>query len=272
MKSELLPPDTLTQELKNRRLELLNLLNLKTKAQKNLPQGHLRIEQKKGLRAPQFYHFTNPADTHGEYIPASSADLARRLAQKDYDNKLIKLLEQQLKLIEKLILTTENKITGLYTKSSSTRQKLITPVTLTDQQYIQNWQNITWQPLPFAVDSPEFYTSRGEQVRSKSEVIIADTLSRHKIPYRYEYPLELENGAVYHPDFLCLNVRTRQEFLWEHFGMMDSPTYATKTAAKLKTFSENNIHPGKNLIITMETAEVQLSLRQVESLIKEYLK
>ena len=227
MKTELLPPDTLTQQLKTRRHELLNLLNLKMKSQKNLPQGHLRIEQKKGARAPQFYHFTNPADTHGVYIPAAKQELAR--------------------------------------------QKLITPVTFTDQQYIENWQNITWHPRPFAADAPEFFTARNEQVRSKSEVIIADTLSRHNIPYRYEYPLELKNGDIYHPDFLCLNVRTRQEFIWEHFGMMNSPAYASRTVSKLKVFSENNILPGKNLIITMETADLQLSSRQVENLIKEYL-
>ena len=271
MKTELLPPDTLTQQLKTRRHELLNLLNLKMKSQKNLPQGHLRIEQKKGARAPQFYHFTNPADTHGVYIPAAKQELARRLAQKDYDHKLIKILERQLTLIEKLIKVTEGKITGLYTKSCNARQKLITPVTFTDQQYIENWQNITWHPCPFAADAPEFFTARNEQVRSKSEVIIADTLSRHNIPYRYEYPLELKNGDIYHPDFLCLNVRTRQEFIWEHFGMMDSPAYASRTVSKLKVFSENNILPGKNLIITMETADLQLSSRQVENLIKEYL-
>ena len=71
MNYELLPPDTLTEHLKDHRLELLNLLNLKMKSQKNLPQGHLRIEQKKGARAPQYYHFTNPEDTHGTYIPTA---------------------------------------------------------------------------------------------------------------------------------------------------------------------------------------------------------
>ena len=251
MKSELLSPDTLTQELKNRRLELLNLLNLKTKAQKNLPQGHLRIEQKKGLRAPHFYHFTNPADTHGEYIPAFCADLARRLAQKDYDNKLIKLLEQQLKLIEKLILATENKITGLYTKSSPTRQKLITPVTLTDQQYIQHWQNITWQPLPFAADSPEFFTSRGEQVRSKSEVIIANMLYENHIPYTYEKELDV-GGYKKIPDFTIEDEESGDVWYWEHCGMMNDENYSKRWNAKEKLYAANGIVEGKNLIVTKE--------------------
>ena len=271
MKQELLPPDTLTQHLRTRQIELLNALNSKLKAQKNLPQGHLRIEQKRGERAPQFYHFTNPADTHGKYIPVTQQPLARRLAQKGYDHKLIKLLQQQLELIEKLIRATENKITSLYTKTCPARQNLITPATLTDSQYIENWKDTTWQTLPFSADSPEFFTANGEQVRSKSEVIIADTLSRFNIPYRYEYPLELKNGDTYHPDFLCLNIRTRKEFIWEHFGMMDAPDYAVKTVSKLKVFNVNKIYPGKNLILTMETSDIQLSSRQIENLIKEYL-
>ena len=195
--SELLPPDTFTQQLITRRIELVNLLNLKLKAQKNLPEGHLRIEQKKGRRPAQFYHFTNPADTHGTYIPAANHELARRLAQKDYDHKLIKLLQQQISIMERLIKITENKITSLYTKSCPARQKLINPVTLTDVQYINNWQNIT----------------------------------RRNIPYRYEFPLTLKDGNIYHPDFLCLNVRTRQEYIWEHFGLMDNPDYADCTVS-----------------------------------------
>lgn len=269
---ELLPPDTLTQQLKARRLELLNLLNLKLKAQKNLPEGHLRIEQKKGTRPPQFYHFTNPEDTHGNYIPAANHELARRLAQKDYDHKLIKILEQQISIMEKLIKQSENKIASLYTKSCPARQKLISPVTLTDSQYVKAWQNITWQTKNFASDSPDFFTGRGERVRSKSEIIIADTLARHNIPYRYEFPLKLKNENIYHPDFLCLNVRTRQEYIWEHFGLIDKPDYAEGTVKKMKAFSENKIFPGKNLIITMESSYTPISSRQVENLINEYLK
>ena len=43
-----------------------------------------------------------------------------------------------------------------------------------------------------AADAPLLETSRGERVRSKSEVIIADTLDRLKIPYRYEFPHQLK--------------------------------------------------------------------------------
>ena len=271
MKEELLAPDTFTEKLKARRLELLNLLEIKLKAQKNLPQGHLRIEQKKDGRAPQYYHFTNPANTHGKYITAAKTNLAHRLAQKDYDNKLIKILQAQLTLIEKLIYASEGKITSLYTKVCPARQRLLTPVTLPDQQYIEHWQAVQWHGLPFEEDAPEYFTASHVRVRSKSEIIIADTLGRFNVPYRYEFPLELKNGRTFHPDFLCLNVRTRREYIWEHFGLLDDPSYANRAAEKLLLFSENKILPGKNLIITTETADVHLSSVQLEAFIKEFL-
>ena len=191
----------------------------------------------------------------------------------------------------------------LTTKLRPARRLLITPVTLTDSQYAAQWQAVPWKGLPFAPDSPDYTTARGERVSSKSEVIIADTLARHGIPYRYEYPLELNYrrngrggtsrsdlkdtpthgadtvnsetsyrpGRTVHPDFLCLNVRTRAEFYWEHFGLMDEPDYLERTLAKIKDYAESDILPGKNFLFTMESVVCHLSTIQVENLINEFL-
>lgn len=67
----------------------------------------------------------------------------------------------------------------------------------------------------FDESTSEFYTAKGEKVRSKSEVIIADVLSREGIPYRYEYPLYLKGIGKVHPDFTVLNVKQRKEIYWE---------------------------------------------------------
>lgn len=110
---------------------------------------------------------------------------------------------------------------------------------------------------------------------SKSEIIIADALNRYNVPYRYEFPLQLKTSGgrftIIYPDFTCLNLRTRQEFLWEHFGLIEKPDYVHNAASKLELFSNNKIVHGKNLIITMETEKVPLDTRQIEQIIKEYL-
>ena len=291
MQKELLSPDNLTAQLKARRQELQKVLEFKLKAQKTPVQGHLRIVHPADGRPPQFYHLTDPKDFNGTYIPRAQTQLIKKLAQKDYDLKLIKLLQAQLRALDKLLDVTtaktsiagsgvtsagvtsvsDSKIAQVYTKLNQTRQSLITPVTLTDAQYIEEWQNITWQGLPFSADMPVFTTARGERVRSKSEVIIADTLNRLHVPYRYEYPLELKGGQTFHPDFLCLNVRTRRELIWEHFGMMDDAEYLEKALRKLQLYNDNNYFPGINLIITMESQHSPINTRQLEKLIKIYL-
>ncbi|MEE3440399.1 MAG: hypothetical protein VZR07_10670, partial [Ruminococcus sp.] len=52
-----------------------------------------------------------------------------------------------------------------------------------------------------------FETQRGEIVRSKSEVIIADALYYANIPYHYEKPIKVGDRVIY-PDFTVLNVKT----------------------------------------------------------------
>lgn len=275
MEKENLSPDLITPLLKERRLELQKALDLKLKLQKTAPQGHLRIAQTGGRNTPQFYHITDSKDFKGQYIPKTQAPLRKRLAQKDYDAKVIKLLIKQLHALDTLTKTTDGKIEELYAKISRVRKSLVTPVTLTDSQYAEDWQNITWQGLPFADNTAEHFTIRNERVRSKSEVLIADNLAHHKVPYRYEFPLQLHrptggNITIY-PDFTCLNVRTRQEFIWEHFGMMDDAAYLENAIQKLKLYSENKIIPGKNLIITMETQATPISTKQIEKQIEAFL-
>ena len=65
-------------------------------------------------------------------------------------------------------------------------------------------------------------TVRGELVRSKSEVIIANALHYHNLDYIYEPELVLE-GKVKRPDFKVVDEDTGEEWYWEHCGMMNDP-------------------------------------------------
>ena len=220
--------------------------------------------------SPQFYHIEEQKDHNGTFLPLTQMEKIKKLAQKDYDSKLIKILKTQIISLEKYIARSDQKIEQLYSKMNKTRRSLITPATLTDEQYAEEWRNETWSGKPFSENAPEYLTARNERVRSKSELIIADTLNRKGIPYRYEYPLEM-NNITFHPDFLCLNLRTRQEFIWEHFGMMDNAEYLEQTMKKLKLYNENEYFIGRNLIITMESSNIPINTQQLEQIIDAYL-
>jgi len=108
-------------------------------------------------------------------------------------------------------------------------------------------------------------------VRSKSEKIIADTLERRGIPYRYEAPLILQDGVTVYPDFSLLNVRRRKEYIWEHLGMMDNEDYARSAVTKLNSYINSGFFPGEQLILTMESQKTPLGTKTIERMIERYL-
>lgn len=280
---EELSPNQLAPLLEKRLAELQNLLFTKKKSYEKAPQGRIRISQNGGH--PEYYLVTERGSLRGKYLPHSQKTLARQLVQKDYDARLIKLLQKEITALQNYMKQTSNgrAIPELYDSLCPARRSLITPAILTNEQYAARWQDVSWTGRPFESDAPYICTARGERVRSKSEVIIADTLFRHNIPYRYEFPITLKrinpddirrdfgSSITLYPDFLCLNTRTRTEFYWEHFGLMDSTEYSNNAAGKLRLYTENGILAGRNLIITMETQTEPPSIKALEKLIEEFL-
>ena len=280
---EELSPNQLAPLIEKRLVELQNLLFTKKKSYEKAPQGRIRISQNGGH--PEYYLVTERGSLRGKYLPHSQKTLARQLAQKDYDARLIKQLQKEISALQNFLTQTSNgrAIPELYNSLCPARRSLITPATLTNEQYAARWQEVSWTGRPFAPDAPYICTAHGERVRSKSEVIIADTLLRYNIPYRYEFPITLKrinpddirrdfgSSITLHPDFLCLNTRTRTEFFWEHFGLMDSTEYSKNAAGKLRLYTENGILAGRNLIITMETQTEPPSIKALEKLIEEFL-
>ncbi len=276
---EQLPPSQLQQQLYERVAHLNAVLDLKLKALKKAPEGSLRISSCRGVI--QYYHRQTPEDSSGTYITAANQDLAQKLAQKDYNRHLVKSLKKEIRLLQTTLtqlqkMEKSQEAAHVLIKSfHPLRQELIIPATLSNEQYAAAWLAQKYKGRSFATDTPPLLTSKGEHVRSKSEMLIADTLARMGVPYHYEYPLTLnDNGHTFtmNPDFLCLNLRTRQEYIWEHFGMMDDAAYSTKTVKKLRTYAQNGIYPGHNLITTAETTELPLNTRYLEKIITQYLK
>lgn len=262
------------EQLKNllevREKQLLQLKKEKEKALLTVPEGSLRVCNS-GNRT-QYYQRKDSQDLNGVYIRESDIQVARDLAQKDYDRKVLQAVDKELSAVRKY-LANYPKINAerVYEKLHEKRQTLITPICETEEQFISKWEAIKYQGKGFSEDTPEFYTAKGERVRSKSELIIADLLNREGIPYRYEYPIHLKGMGKIYPDFTVLNIKTRKEMYLEHLGMMDDPTYAEKAFQKIATYEQNGIFLGEKLLLTYETRKRPLSQKQVILLIRHYL-
>ena len=120
-------------------------------------------------------------------------------------------------------------------------------------------------------------TERGELVRSKSEVIIADHLNRKRINYRYEEQLKLGED-IRIPDFTFEDDDTGITYYWEHCGMLFDPEYARRWEEKKTLFREHQILPqeeggGKNgsLIVTHDDSVGGISSKAIGELIEKIL-
>jgi hypothetical protein len=82
-------------------------------------------------------------------------------------------------------------------------------------------------------------TATGIMVRSKSEVIVADTLTRLGISYEYEKKLESKSDAT---DFRLPDFTVSYEgdtYYWEHLGMLTVPSYREQWDRKRQWYEAN---------------------------------
>lgn len=246
---------------------------LKAKAEKSLkkaPEGSLVLSKSNGVT--QYFHKTKSKEKKGKYIPKKEEKLIRGLAQKDYDQKFLKIVDKQIKQIESILKNfpqTDPK--DIFSSLSEVRRKWIIPHAISDEEYAKQWGRVKYEGKNYAKEVPIHVTDRGERVRSKSEKMIADKLNTMGIPYRYEYPLYLRTFGTVYPDFTLLDTKKREEIYFEHFGRMSDPEYSEKAVLKIQEYARNGIYLGKNLIVTFETKDVPLDMTMVEKMIMEFL-
>ncbi len=234
-----------------------------------VPEGGLRISVDRGKT--RYYHCFD--DRYGSYIPKNNLELAYRLAQKSYNEAVLKKAENRLELIAKCLYDYfDDEIETLYTSLHSERQKLVVPVEPTLEQLEKQWLDESYKAKEFHEGTPVILTEKGERVRSKSEKILADHFYRNNIPYKYEKPLNLAGYGIIYPDFTFFSKRTREELYWEHEGMMDTPEYANAAVKKINSYQMNGICLGERLILTFETEQDVLNMRIVNELIDKHLR
>lgn len=120
-------------------------------------------------------------------------------------------------------------------------------------------------------------TARGELVRSKSEVIIANLLHAKEIDYEYEQELVLDGTPTNkYPDFTVEDDDTGEAFYWEHLGMLGDPSYRRRWEEKKTWYRDNGIVPHEDgggdrgtLIVTQDDAKGGIDSAVIDRLIEK---
>ena len=234
------------------------------------PSGSLRISPSN--KCIQYYHITDTNDTHGKYLTKKDRPLAARLAQKDYDNKLLKVLEEQKRAIDRFLKDYDpDAAMQVYENLTEPRKALVTPEFLSDEEFIRQFLSQPYTRLGFKSTDPEFYTDNGERVRSKSEILIANAMFRNKVPYLCEFPVYNNGILIAAPDFKCLNVRLRKVYYWEHLGKLGEPDYANRNVNKFEKYALAEDFDESRLILTFETDNHPLNTKVIEEKIHKFL-
>ena len=260
----------LFQKAVEKRLRFLSRVLQEKSAIKDLwPGKRLRISKKaKGF---QYYLKEKGGKGSGRYLSAKEQKIISGIIKRDYDLSVSKAAETELKMLTKYMsFAGSGSVNHIYKKQSEGRKQLIKPVYPSDEQCLEWWEKISADPpCPYEKTGDNF-TEKGEQVRSKSEVLIADALYHAGVPYHYEYPLKLHTGELFYPDFTILDLPNRKIYYWEHFGKMGDREYLNKTLIKIRTYEENGIWPGEKLLMTFESPDVSLGTKEIKNIIAEY--
>jgi hypothetical protein len=116
-------------------------------------------------------------------------------------------------------------------------------------------------------------TLRGELVRSKSELVIANYLHTVGLPYRYERPLvgTAAPGRL-RPDFSFID-DSGDVILLEHLGRLDRPDYQRSWEWKRQWYLANGYREGENLFTTQELGGLDMEsvvevARQIQAVLE----
>lgn len=252
------------------------LASLKKNREKLVPvhhevQGSLVIRNSKKCTEYLIY---KGKDNPPEYISRTRTDIIAPLAQKRYDEKLRGVIGKRIKALGECIDVLERflkleDVTDVYSSFPAELKEYVEPYEGNDEKFAKRWQSIDFGKWSSGIHS-KYVTQRGDRVRSKSEVIIADRLYSKGIPYHYETLFACSDGSMTSPDFRILNKRTRKQYFWEHFGMMDDPDYCFHAIEKIEKYADSDVVLGENLIVSFESSLKYLSTEYIDTMIREY--
>ena len=248
----------------NQYYEWISLLNAR---QETAPEGRLKINKSNGVF--QFHHVT---ENQNRYLDQTQTELIKALAQKGYDQKALPVLKRLIAQEERRKSQLgESALADIFAAMSPERQALVEPLVLPVEEKARRWAAEPFESKGFKEGDPEHFAKNGLRVRSKSERDTVNELLDADLLFKYECPLQLRGLGLIHPDFMVMNRRTGQVFVWEHFGMVDERSYAQDMVKRIEAYHFNGYYEGKNFIYTMETQRTPFGPKDARRIIEQYL-
>ncbi len=191
----------------------------------------------------------NITDNKGFVLQLVEKQLAKKISQRCESNlRFLRKLRRYYKAVD---------INDILRQLPETYCEIIK---LREKKTLEARLNQPYKKAPFNSLSHKHETDYGELVRSKSEQLIANALYAYGIPFHYEeiFVYRKGVGSVIYPDFTIL-LPDGNVIIWEHLGLLSDLGYCQRTAEKLNIYQQNGYTIGKNLILTMDDSNQNVS-------------
>lgn len=237
---------------------------------KNAPKGRINIVERGKKKYYQHIFLGNNGEAQSVYT--DDWKLISALIIKRYYVKVRPRLIKEIKALENFLSSYNPDAKNFeYTNLPLNRKDVVTPIIPTPESIKLEWESELCNALDSYSKPSGYVTNGGEEVRSKSELIIANELSARKdtLLYHYEPTLYLTAAGIdVHPDFSVINLKSGNIYYWEHAGMMDNPDYANRFVDKINKYVASGFVLGKDLIVTYESSVWHLNINVIRKTIE----
>ena len=235
---------------------------------KALPTGWINIRHQNGKA---YYYYAN-AKSKERFLTKKDEELIKQLLQKRYLKEVLKAAKNELLALSKMLnIYLADLPEEMFEKLPEELRSGVEPIILGNEQDAREWMEEPYVGKPFKDDAPVYMTIKGERVRSKSEVMLADRLFFRGMPYKYECPIMID-GIVIHPDFSMKRMSDNKIIYHEHCGKMDDPEYYSDLVERINLYNQAGIMQGDRLTFSFETSDKPLDIRVIDRLIDEFFK
>ena len=235
---------------------------------KALPTGWINIRHQNGKA---YYYYAN-AKSKERFLTKKDEELIKQLLQKRYLKEVLKAAKNELLALSKMLnIYLADLPEEMFEKLPEELRSGVEPIILGNEQDAREWMEEPYVGKPFKDDAPVYMTIKGERVRSKSEVMLADRLFFRGVPYKYECPIMID-GIVIHPDFSMKRMSDNKIIYHEHCGKMDDPEYYSDLVERINLYNQAGIMQGDRLTFSFETSDKPLDIRVIDRLIDEFFK
>ena len=240
------------------------------------PEGSLSIDRsRKPARWVHRISLGKDASGRNHYgrttIPRGS-DMIAKLADKEYARISLKILDYDLRILTRAFnrihpYTQEAVLSGMHSAYQKLPRKSFRKIRQAQDslQRQREWAEEPYEISDYKPEEKTQTTSWGLKVRTRAELLIAEALYKHGVPFRYEQVIQIGKYRMA-PDFTFLD-RDGNEFYWDYCGMMAVPSYRDHQLWRRRTYENVGICEWENMIYTYDASD-SVDMREIEAIIK----